>query len=321
MLRSNSLASDANMAANFNKSHLIRRVDLFTLKLFLAVVEEGQVGRAALRENIAASAATKRIQDLEEIVGTALFDRNPRGVALTSAGSVLARHIHTIFETVEDIRHDFGEVTGGVQGSIRVASTGGLISQYVAREIAEFARNFPQVNIDLCEGVNPEVVRMLAAREVDVGVFVAVPGMAGIDEIDSQEYRSHRLVAVVPLEHELAERPYVTIADLIAHNLIAISPSTTLMTSVRQAAEQAGLQFQPKYTVSSVYAATALVHANQGVTIQPEGMLTERDLNYVRALPLVEPWATRHVRFGTPTGSNITAATRNFLTQLSARPG
>ena len=99
------------MSGTFNKVHLIRQVDLFTLKLFLSVVEEGQVGRAAARENIAASAATKRVQDLEEIVGVPLFDRNPRGVIPTAAGLVLARHLTQVFGTFEDIRRDISEFT------------------------------------------------------------------------------------------------------------------------------------------------------------------------------------------------------------------
>ena len=59
---------------------LVRRVDLFSLKLFLTAIEEGQIGRAAAREYIAPSAATKRIQDLEDLAGVKLFDRNAKGV-------------------------------------------------------------------------------------------------------------------------------------------------------------------------------------------------------------------------------------------------
>jgi DNA-binding transcriptional LysR family regulator len=308
------------MPGTFNTIHLIRSVDLFTLKLFMTVMEERQVGRAAARENIAASAATKRIQDLEEIVGTALFERNPRGVVPTTAGMVLARHVERIFGTFEDIRRDFGEFTEGVRGTIRVASTGGLINQYVSREIAEFARSFPQVDIDLRECSNAEVVRVLSVGEVDVGIFIGTLGLVE-DELDSLVYRTDRLIVVVPAGHPLAQRPSVKATDLFSHNLIAIGASTSLMSSVRQAAVQAGVEFKPKYTVNSVYAATGLVRANLGVTIQPEGLLTAPDHDFVRVVPLDEPWATRHVRVGTPGGRSLTAAARNFVSQLMARPG
>lgn len=65
--------------STFNRLHLIRQVDLLTLKLFLSAVEEQQIGLAAIRENVAASTATKRIQELEDVAGIKLLERGPKG--------------------------------------------------------------------------------------------------------------------------------------------------------------------------------------------------------------------------------------------------
>ena len=308
------------MSGTFNKVHLIRQVDLFTLKLFLSVVEEGQVGRAAARENIAASAATKRVQDLEEIVGVPLFDRNPRGVIPTAAGLVLARHLTQVFGTFEDVRRELSEFTEGVRGVIRVASTGGIIFQYLSREIAEFARSFPLVEIDLREEHNPQVLRAVSQGEVDVGVFSFAPGLID-DSVQGLEYRADRLVAVVPIGHPLARHRQVKITELFAHNFIAIAPTTSLMAQVRHAAASASIAFKPKYTVNSVYAATGLVRVNLGVTVQPDHMLTPEDLEYVETLPLDEPWALRRLMVVMPQGRSASLATRNFVAQLTRRPG
>ncbi|MFT3720188.1 LysR family transcriptional regulator [Pseudorhodoferax sp.] len=307
------------MSGTFNKVHLIRQVDLFTLKLFLTVIEEGQVGRAAARENIAASAATKRIQDLEAIVGAELFDRNPRGVIPSAAGLVLARHLTKVFNAFEDVRRNLGELSEGVRGMIRVASTGGIISRYVAHDVAEFARDFPLVDIDLQEHMNGSVLRAVAAGEVDVGVFVSTPGLPE-DEIDTIEYRQDRLIALVPAGHPLADRPYVKMRELFEHTYIALSPRTSLMAHVRQAAADARLDFKPKYTVNSVYAATGLVRMQQGVTIQPEHMLMPRDMELVRTVPLDEPWALRRLVVAKPRERGLSMAMRNFITQLTRQP-
>lgn len=307
------------MSETFNKIHLIRQIDLFTLKLFLAVVEEGQVGRAATRENIAASAATKRIQDLEEVVGARLFERNPRGVLPTAAGLVLTRHLTQVFSSLDSIGRELGEFTQGVRGTIRVASTGGIIFQYLSREVAEFARNFPLVDLDLREGTNPEVIQTVNAGEVDVAVFVGLPGHENSAH-DELEYRTDRLVAVVPVGHALTHQQHVKVSDLLALNFIAIEPTTSLMAQVRQAAAQAGIAFKPKYTVNSVYAATSLVRVNQGVTIQPDHMLTAQDLEFVQTIPLDERWALRRLVVATPRGRTPTVATQNFVEQLTARP-
>lgn len=304
------------MTGTFNKLHLIRQVDLFTLKLFMTVMEERQVGRAATRENIAASAATKRIQDLEEIVGMPLFERNPRGVTPTAAGQVLARHLANVFGTFEDLRRDINEFNEGVRGTIRVVATGGLISLYLSREIAEFARNFPMVDIDLREAVNVELPRLAAAGEADVTAFIAYPGMV-LDGLDCIEYRTDHLIAVVPAGHALAERRHVRLADLLDHNLIALTSHASFMAYIWQAAAQAGIEFKPKYTVSSAYAATGLVRAGQGVTIQPDHMVQAHDQDWVRTIPLDEPWAQRRILVATPHGRVPSIATRNFIAQLT----
>ena len=65
---------------NLTIESLVRRVDVFTLKLFMTAIEEGQIGRAAFREHVVPSAATRRFQDLEDLIGMKLFDRSSRGM-------------------------------------------------------------------------------------------------------------------------------------------------------------------------------------------------------------------------------------------------
>lgn len=69
-----------------HKIDLIRRIDLITLRLFIAICEERNLTRASQREAIAASAVSKRMHDLEEALEVALFERHPTGMALTPAG-------------------------------------------------------------------------------------------------------------------------------------------------------------------------------------------------------------------------------------------
>src|ERR1700758_4417112 len=108
--------------STFNRLHLIRQVDLFTLRLFLSAVEEQQIGRAAIRENIAASTATKRIQDLEDIAGVELLERNPKGVVPTPAGEVLVRYIRMIFGNLDSMRAEIAAFSEGIRGELTVAS-------------------------------------------------------------------------------------------------------------------------------------------------------------------------------------------------------
>jgi DNA-binding transcriptional LysR family regulator len=298
---------------------LTRKMDFFTLRLFLSVVEERQIRRAAMRENIASSAATKRIHDLEDLAGVELFDRQPGGMVPNAAGEVLARHLRVLFENLEDMRRELGDFSEGVRGHISVAVPGSLVIQYVANEIGEFSHNFPLVQVELKQDVNSAVVAAVASGEADMAVYLASDDLP-VDALDSIPYRKDRLVALVPCGHPLGEQSSLCLADLLREPFIGTGASTLMMTSIHKAARALGFVLQPKFTVGTVEVARSLVEAGLGVTILPECMHSLYASPRVSAVRLDEPWATRDVCVGTRRGKTITMATRALIQQLTEQP-
>lgn len=296
---------------------LVRKVDLFTLKLFLTAIEEGQIGRAAVREHIAPSAATKRIQDLEDLAGLKLFDRNPKGVVPSAAGEVFARHIRMVLANLDDMRREIGEFTEGIRGHVGISAPRLLIMQFLGKEIGDFTRRFPLVNVDLQEDSNANAVRAVAAGDVDLAVFVANSNLA-CDTIDSVECRTDRLVAVMPQGHVLAGRSNLSLEELLELDLIGTN--TTMMTDLRHAAARLGRELLPKYNVNSVEAARSLVRAGLGVTVQPECMLSLEDCDQLATVALTGDWARRSHCIGTLRGRALTAAAKALIEQLMERP-
>ena len=94
------------------------------------------------------------------------------------------------------------------------------------------------------EDFNAKVVRAVASGDVDVAVFVATASVAS-ELVDSVQYRSDDLVAVVPLGHPLSERASVTMVDLMQEDIVGIAPNTTLMTELHKAAALAGRPLHP----------------------------------------------------------------------------
>ena len=92
---------------------LLRRLDLATLHLVIAVHEEKTLRGAAGREAIAVSAASKRLTQLERSLGIKLFLRHARGMRLTKAGDALRRHAEQIMTVVERIGTDLRAGPGG----------------------------------------------------------------------------------------------------------------------------------------------------------------------------------------------------------------
>ncbi|WP_077003011.1 LysR family transcriptional regulator [Variovorax sp. KK3] len=300
----------------FNRVHLIRQVDLFTLRLFLTAVEEQQIGRAAIRENIAASTATKRIQDLEEIAGIELLERTPKGVMATPAGEVLARHIRAIFGSLDDMRAEIAAFTEGVRGEVTVASARSIIAPFLARELADFSRDFPGVDLVIRELENADIVQAVAQGEADVGVF-AVARDLDLGGVETADYRTDRLVAVVPRTHALSARSSVSFEDLMPENLIAVGAMSAAFAA---AAKRLGQEYKPKFSVRSTGVAISLVQAGFGVTVQPECLLGMELFDSVAAVDLTEPWAKRVILIATARGRTPSPAARALIKHLQGTP-
>ncbi|KAF1040105.1 MAG: HTH-type transcriptional regulator BenM [Burkholderia lata] len=302
--------------STFNRLHLIRQVDLLTLKLFLSAVEEQQIGLAAIRENVAASTATKRIQDLEDIAGIKLLERSPKGVLPSPAGEVLVRYLRRIFANLDDMRSEIAAFTDGMRGELTIASARSIIVPFLAREIGEFQRAYPLVKIVVRELDNAGIVQAAARGEADVGVFAAAHAL-DLGGVDVTPYREDRLIAVVPQGHPLATRTSVTTEDLLSENLIVVG---AMVGAIRAAARRLGVDFQPRYDVRSTGVAVSLVQAGLGVTVQPECMVSHELFSRVAVLELAEPWAVRRVQVATARGRELNPIARALIEQLLDLP-
>ncbi len=299
----------------FNRIHLIRQVDLFTLKLYLSAVEEGQIGRAAIRENISASTATKRIQDLEEIADIKLLERTPSGVVPTPAGRVLERYLRSIFGQLDDLRTEIMAFSEGMRGEIALASVRSIIAPFLADELGEFGRNWPEVEFIVHELDNGRVVPAVVSGEAEIGVFAAAPGI-DLSEVDVVPYREDRLLVVLPLGHPLARRESVTFADLLPERLIPISG---MVPAFETAAAKLKQEFRPKFVVRTGGVALSLVKARLGVAIQPECLLPRGVEEEVAVVTLDEHWAKRQIMIATPRGRTLGRGASTLVQQLLDR--
>lgn len=300
----------------FNRLHLIRQVDLFTLRLFVSAVEEQQIGRAAIRENIAASTATKRIQDFEEIAGIQLLERTPKGVQATAAGEVVLRYIRKMFADLDAMRAEVAAFSEGLRGEVFIASARSIIVPFLARELGDFARDYPQVDMVVRELENSAVVQAVAQGDVDIGVFAVAPGLE-LHAVNTTPYRTDRLVAVVPDTHELARHESVSFKDLMSENLIVV---TAMQAAFANAARKLGSEYRPKYSVRSSGVAISLTQARLGVTVQPECTVSLTPVEGVVAVPIAESWARRSVQIATPRERSLSPAARAMLAQLMSQP-
>ena len=113
------------------------QIDQISLRLFIAVCEEGTIARAAEREFIAPSAVSKRLADLETLVETALLSRSQRGVRPTAAGEALLKHARLIMLDHERLQAELSEYAAGGRGHVRVLANVSSMVEFLPEAIGD----------------------------------------------------------------------------------------------------------------------------------------------------------------------------------------
>ena len=121
-------------------------MDIAELRVFEAVARVGGMGRAALELNTVQSNITARIKALEADIGRALFERRPRGVALTAAGRRLLPYAVRAMRLIADARRAVRD-DGSPCGLLTIGSLETTAALRLTPLLAGFAANYPNVDL------------------------------------------------------------------------------------------------------------------------------------------------------------------------------
>lgn len=112
------------------------RMDLADLRLFIAIVDSGSITGGAAMAHLALASASERVRKLEAEVGVPLLQRHARGVTLTEAGEVLARHARPLLAQQQRLRQAMSAFARGQQGTLRLFANTSAMSAFLPGKLA-----------------------------------------------------------------------------------------------------------------------------------------------------------------------------------------
>ena len=124
-------------------------IDPYSLRLFLAVCEEGSIVRCADREATVPSAVSKRMAALEALMGLPLLRRGPRGMEPTDAGQSLARHAREVLAGMERLRSAMDALVQGGEGSVRILASLAAISSHLTADLVPVLARHRSLKVSL----------------------------------------------------------------------------------------------------------------------------------------------------------------------------
>ena len=292
----------------------MRRFDFVTLKLFISVADEGRLTAAAEREHLALAAVSKRISDLEALVGATLLYRRPRGVELTPAGQAFLHHARRILDNIERLHAELSEYGEGVRGHVRIHSNTSAIIAFLPQDLSAFSRLYPEIKIDLQERVSSEIIAAVRDGLTDIGIFA---GHVAAPDLQQLSYRHDRLVLMTPVDHPLAERDSIAFNEALAFDFIGLQQDASLQSLLNEQANLAGKALRMRIQVRSFDAICRMIHHGMGVGVLPEQTIY-RDLGdlQLKSIPLSDPWAQRELVIGMRRYASLNVTARHLVDHL-----
>lgn len=270
------------------------RIDLYSLKLFISVMEEKSLARAAEREHIAASAISKRMAELEGAFNVRLFDRKPTKLEPLSAAYVLLRHARTVRQNMEQMQIEMSDLSEGVKGTVRVAASIAAITQYLAEQLKTFIARHPGIQVEISDSLSPHAIVLVSEGKADIGIF-GDPFVA--EGLRTLPYCEEMLVAVLPAGHELLERRSLKLADMLPYDFVCLRQESSLNTLIVQAAARLGQPIHKRVQVSGNEAVACMIELGMGVGVLPQAWLDGHSgFAGISTRPLDEPWTRRRLQ-------------------------
>ena len=205
---------------------------------------------------------------METELGTRVFDRQPRGVALTEDGRVLLPYAEAVLDRLTAGRRALDELRGLGRGRLRVGAFPTAVAALVPQALASFRAAYPGVELSLVEGMTPTLLERLADGDADVTV-VSAPPTATLDEsrFELLHLLDERLLVAVSREHRLARRRTVRLAELADDAFI--TGSATAENALLRASLPAGFQPRVDIVAAEWTGKLGCVAAGLGVALVP----------------------------------------------------
>ena len=240
--------------------------DIDSLALFVRAAELRSLTKAAEASHMGLAAASRRMALLEHRFKTALFDRSPRGVELTPAGTALLPHARALLVEINQMNAEMRDHSRGSKGSLRILANTSVMTESLPDDLARFAQANPDVRLVVEERWSAEIVRSVLAAEGDIGIVVEGLNTEGLD---SFPYRSDRIAAVIREDHPLAGMSEVSFADVLDDDLVALESGSSMMRLLAAQAVIVEKTMHLRVQVRSFEAVCRMVQAGFGTGILP----------------------------------------------------
>jgi DNA-binding transcriptional LysR family regulator len=197
-------------------------MELRHLRYFVAVAEEENVSRAALKLHVSQPGISRQIKDLEDEIGFQLFERSAKSVKLTDAGKTFLTEARAVLQRTDDAVKTARAVASKTDGELHVGYAPSPTVKILPQALRLFQEQFPNVRVMLHDMSTEEMLTGLREGKLHVALMVE-PRPKSSRELVFKLLARYSMCAAVAPKHPLAKLKSVTLAQLVNEPLIGYS--------------------------------------------------------------------------------------------------
>jgi len=241
--------------------------DFATYRAVQILHKTGGFRAAAQILNLSASALSRLISRIEHDLGTKLFDRDTRNVTITPQGVAFINMAEQITNVSMNAEQEFKTFLAIRSGRLSIAGLPSLTAGVLPRLLKQFSTKNPDIDINILDALSVDVIQAVLQGQADIGFTSGT--IAPRELVSFLPLIEDDFVAVCCADGLLAKSRAYELKELIGMPFIAMSPESGVRDSVNAACIQKDLSFTPRYSVSHLATAGALISQGLGISILP----------------------------------------------------
>jgi DNA-binding transcriptional LysR family regulator len=280
-----------------------------------AVAHHGSIRKAADALHIASSALNRRILDLEEDVGSPLFERLPRGVRATAAGELFLAYVRRSLKELRLVEAQIDGLRGLVRGRVHVAVAESVTGRMLPDAIAEYHQRHPGVGFAVTVGGPRELVSALSRDKADLILTHETQNDADVVTLADVP---QPLCALVSTDHPLAARTSLRLRECVAYPLAMPDETLAARGLIDTALGRASTRFEPALISNSIETTKMFARTSGGVCFSFK-IGKKPDVSGMVTIPLSDPGLSdARLRLCGRRGRVLPVAAAAFAEQLTA---
>lgn len=283
------------------------------LRAFLAVHQLRKLSAAAQRLFVTQSAVSMLIRQLEDGLGTRLFDRTTRSLKPTAAANEMLSTAERILRDVDSLSIGFRELATLERGRVSVAITPTLATFLLPDAIRSFTEEHPKVRVMVNDCAPDQFISRILGEHVDFGI--GTPERPGA-EVEVQRLMRDHLALVCRNDHPLAKARVVRWTDLAGYPVITVRPGYGVRPLIDGTAADAGVALDVVNEVSFLSTAIWMTASGMGASIMPGAFARAANDPSLLIKVLSAPRVSRDISVVTKRGHSLSVAARAFIDAL-----